>query len=1045
MAGIRIVSHSQSPLHYAQVMASVHTPVLTGNPFSLIGETLSSTALGVEADVSQIQAFDVSLSQSLNASSVPSLLADPASVDIIRHNIGLAVANLTQTADPNELLADLETLLFVGPDNQGQPSAIKLQFTSPKNGDRPTLILSNDLGQPKIRAIRAFERLARIKRDAPKAPPADDLGRIDELKRLGIFRNQVVRFGIHLSDGPPRYFALMPGQSITVGRNGNDVQINNMLDNVSNQHLKITNIDGVLFVQDLDSTNGTFVDDAQIKSKHLTETTTFNLANQERMRIEIIPVLTDPQAEIAKGNTRLITAITVIDMSGEHVPITHTEDFPPGFSLTFGRNGDVDIKLDERNISRSHCILSNSDGFLYLSDSGSAYGTFNESKQKITGPTLIDETKPNYFYIGDFRLEVFVLRREQHLPIDQDDADSALADVLRTAQESDEGHSSQAQAAQDSEVDDDGIEVAEAPDTEDAAVEDEAPAADSHELPDSFLSGHASPSAAAETDDEADWLYDFSEVDGDDGIEVAPAPDQADTPDTADAAQLKAALEPEVDEGHDGDSHELPDSFLADQGDTEPSARGPSEVEQALADIGVRTRPVASPASEPDIAPTAGPAAIPELASTPTSALDEDEALAAIEASNRAGGGAPRDQEEPDEDLAAATLEEVDLDDEGWQDLPQALLEIDDRRQAYMALHTALMKFNHDNVPEYESSPPLLPSDAFLDTTVASDIEEDLSGGDKVVPTGDSDEIEVVSELYEADAVQAAIEAARREDLKHIMSQLELARAFIFSDYKDLPTHDAGNLAYTHEDAIDCMDVAREVYIALLNTLSEFNRLHSLLDPDNIAPSAAPSSAYLESTPQHVGYEVTSAINNARSNDLDMIRAEFRLANLFILSNLQSFRIAELQAANEELSNVNAGLESTVEEHGAEIGRIQQRSPDEGRLAELSSTNRELRGTVKDLERQLHELQEAYGPLQEEVEKLRAQNARILDENAALAEQAVERQAEISRIAAELARKNKAIGILRETIRKLTALDIDIDLATEDDSPPQPGDTSKPS
>ena len=104
-----------------------------------------------------------------------------------------------------------------------------------------------------------------------------------------------------------------------------------------------------------------------------------------------------------------------------------------------------------------------------------------------------------------------------------------------------------------------------------------------------------------------------------------------------------------------------------------------------------------------------------------------------------------------------------------------------------------------------------------------------------------------------------------------------------------------------------------------------------------------------------------------------------------------------------------------------------------------------MRGTVKDLERQLHELQEAYGPLQEEVEKLRAQNARILDENAALAEQAVERQAEISRIAAELARKNKAIGILRETIRKLTALDIDIDLATEDDSPPQPGDTSKPS
>lgn len=169
--------------------------------------------------------------------------------------------------------------------------------------------------------------------------------------------------------------------SITIGRNtSNVVVIQNSV--VSGNHAEINLVDNQLYIKDLGSTNGTFVDHVKIphgqsismgqKTISLSGVVTIQVRNSSEHRS-----FSGSQPQLNHDIGNIGTKIQqLLQQKG---------------SVIFGRSEGADIKIDNNLVSRQHAKISSSGGQIFLEDLGSMNGTFVNG-QRIKGRVQISSS-----------------------------------------------------------------------------------------------------------------------------------------------------------------------------------------------------------------------------------------------------------------------------------------------------------------------------------------------------------------------------------------------------------------------------------------------------------------------------------------------------------------------------------------------------------------------------------------------------------------------------------------------------------------------------
>lgn len=169
--------------------------------------------------------------------------------------------------------------------------------------------------------------------------------------------------------------------SITIGRNtSNVVVIQNSV--VSGNHAEINLVDNQLYIKDLGSTNGTYVDHVKIphgqsipmgqKTISLSGVVTIQVRNSTEHRS-----FSGSQPQLNHDISNIGTEIQqLLQQKG---------------SVIFGRSEGADIKIDNNLVSRQHAKISSSGGQIFLEDLGSMNGTFVNG-QRIKGRVQISSS-----------------------------------------------------------------------------------------------------------------------------------------------------------------------------------------------------------------------------------------------------------------------------------------------------------------------------------------------------------------------------------------------------------------------------------------------------------------------------------------------------------------------------------------------------------------------------------------------------------------------------------------------------------------------------
>lgn len=193
---------------------------------------------------------------------------------------------------------------------------------------------------------------------------------------------------------------LLEGATATVGRSSNnDIVIPNQ--HVSRQHSVITYRDGVFMISDLNSANGTYVNDIEINEP-------FPLASGDVIRLYaptmvFSAVVTEEDTARARETGKLITAafstgrgqliITNGPQESQTIPLLIKE-------VTIGRatsNATWEVGLQDPSVSRPHARLRWVEDCWMLYDLGSSNGTFiNNIPVTETGWELQDGDAINF-------------------------------------------------------------------------------------------------------------------------------------------------------------------------------------------------------------------------------------------------------------------------------------------------------------------------------------------------------------------------------------------------------------------------------------------------------------------------------------------------------------------------------------------------------------------------------------------------------------------------------------------------------------------------
>jgi pSer/pThr/pTyr-binding forkhead associated (FHA) protein len=195
--------------------------------------------------------------------------------------------------------------------------------------------------------------------------------------------------------GDVQEHVLVEGATATIGRSANsDITIAER--HVSRQHAVITYRDGVFLISDLDSANGTFVNDQQVKEP-------FPLFSDDKIRLYVPELVFSAivseedvrrAEETGKISTAIISAgqgrliITNGPQEGLVIPLLLKE-------VTIGRatsNATWEIGLQDPSVSRPHARMERTpEDAWVVYDLGSSNGTFcNDSPVTEKGRVLRD-------------------------------------------------------------------------------------------------------------------------------------------------------------------------------------------------------------------------------------------------------------------------------------------------------------------------------------------------------------------------------------------------------------------------------------------------------------------------------------------------------------------------------------------------------------------------------------------------------------------------------------------------------------------------------
>lgn len=198
----------------------------------------------------------------------------------------------------------------------------------------------------------------------------------------------------HPQSGNVLEFILMEGATATIGRNQtNDICIPEQ--HVSRQHAVINYRDGIFVITDLQSANGTFINDRQV-------TEPFPLASGDVIRL-FVPLLTfsavvteqeQRDAEThgtlinkTQGTGRPKLVITTGPQEGNIIPMLLDR-------ITIGRatsKASWEIALQDPSVSRPHARVERQDNDWLVYDLGSANGTLvNGTPVSEKGRVLAD-------------------------------------------------------------------------------------------------------------------------------------------------------------------------------------------------------------------------------------------------------------------------------------------------------------------------------------------------------------------------------------------------------------------------------------------------------------------------------------------------------------------------------------------------------------------------------------------------------------------------------------------------------------------------------
>ena len=196
--------------------------------------------------------------------------------------------------------------------------------------------------------------------------------------------------------GEQREFVLAEGATATIGRSPSS-EIHIFERHVSREHAVINFRDGIFMITDLQSANGTFVNDKKL-------TDPFPLAHGDIIRL-YVPILhfsavvTEEEVQQAKITGTLIVPAGTGGQPNLHItsgPQVDAEIPLLTPSITIGRatrDATWDISLQDRAVSRPHCeIKLDAHGFWVIVDLGSANGTLvNGVPAQANEPILLQD------------------------------------------------------------------------------------------------------------------------------------------------------------------------------------------------------------------------------------------------------------------------------------------------------------------------------------------------------------------------------------------------------------------------------------------------------------------------------------------------------------------------------------------------------------------------------------------------------------------------------------------------------------------------------
>ncbi|MEE2829204.1 MAG: FHA domain-containing protein, partial [Myxococcota bacterium] len=160
-------------------------------------------------------------------------------------------------------------------------------------------------------------------------------------------------------------------------------------DSVSSRHAGLSRQDGYLLLEDLDSANGTFVDDRRIKRMRVSWRQEFEIGSRVLTPIE---VLSSVRGDRFTNSTQMFGSVTAMNLAAVAAGVKRPEELAgllddsgvsapslnltPGQSAVVGRDLDVEVVFDTPNVSRRHARLTRTAKGMLVEDLGSTNGTW---------------------------------------------------------------------------------------------------------------------------------------------------------------------------------------------------------------------------------------------------------------------------------------------------------------------------------------------------------------------------------------------------------------------------------------------------------------------------------------------------------------------------------------------------------------------------------------------------------------------------------------------------------------------------------------------